>query len=40
MVQGATAARLEEAVEVMRGRSATVDENYEGASEVYRVIRE
>lgn len=33
-------AGLAEGVEVMRGRSATVDENYECATEVYRVIRE
>lgn len=40
MVQGAAVAGLAEVVEDMRGRSATVDENYECASEVYRVIRE
>lgn len=32
MVQGAAVAGLAEAVEVMRGRSATVDENYECGS--------
>lgn len=40
VVQGAAVAGLAEAVEVMRGSSATVDENYECASEVYRVISE
>lgn len=40
MVQGAAVAGLAEAVDVRRGRSATLDENYECASEVYRGIQE
>lgn len=39
MVQGAAVAGLAEAVEDMRASSATVNENYECASEVYTLYR-